>query len=96
LLNNASVTQITITSSTEIQQEFQQIKQHLRQGFDQLNDKLDSNQQMLLSQIDWQFETLMRMTIDEAKDGPRLFSLVASRLGCDRTNLWEYCLCKDS
>jgi len=45
-------------------------KDQLRQELQQLN----SNQRAMLSQIDLQFTWLKQMLVDEAKDGPRLFS----------------------
>jgi Leucine-rich repeat (LRR) protein len=74
LLNNAPIAQAQMISPIEIKQDLQQIKQQLTQGFTTVSDQLDNNQRMLLSRIDAQFDTFMRMTIDEAKDGPRLFS----------------------
>jgi hypothetical protein len=74
LLNNAPIAQTQMISPIEIKQDLQQIKRQLAQGFTTVSDQLDNNQRMLLSRIDAQFDTFMRMTIDEAKDGPRLFS----------------------
>jgi C-terminal of Roc, COR, domain/Ras of Complex, Roc, domain of DAPkinase/Leucine rich repeat/Leucine Rich repeats (2 copies) len=74
LLSNAPIAQPQMISPIEIKQDLQQIKQQLTQGFSTVSDQLDNNQRMLLSRIDAQFDTFMRMTIDEAKDGPRLFS----------------------
>jgi hypothetical protein len=43
--------------------------------------KLSQEQQIFLSQSDQQFEDLMQMLIDEAKDGPRLFSFKPIKIG---------------
>jgi C-terminal of Roc, COR, domain len=74
LLNNAPIAQPQMILPVEIKQDLQQIKQQLAQGFTSVNDQLDNNQRMLLSRIDRQFDTFMHLLIDEAKDGPRLFS----------------------
>jgi hypothetical protein len=41
-------------------------------------DKLDTSTQRILSKVDDAFSTLMQTTLDEAKEGPRLFRIVAS------------------
>ena len=55
------------------------------QGFEQQTmgrfDTLDQATQRLFSQVDAQYNHLMTLTVDEAKDGPRLFSLEALEPG---------------
>jgi len=55
------------------------------QGFEQQTmgrfDRLDQATQRLFSQVDDQYNHLMTLTVDEAKDGPRLFSLEALETG---------------
>ena len=63
---------------SDMQTAVQQIGQNLR-VLDQRNHKrfqtLTQNQKVILSRVDEQFATLMQTFVDEAKEGPRLFSL---------------------
>jgi len=54
----------------DLSRELARQKDQLRQGFQQLS----RNQWVMLSQSDLQFTRFQQMLVDEAKDGPRLFS----------------------
>ena len=78
LLRNApSPATSQVTLSTQLTEELQDLsrelasqKDQLRQGFQQLS----RNQWAMLSQSDLQYTRFQQMLVDEAKDGPRLFS----------------------
>ena len=62
---------------TNVQGELRQIRTELAVREDRDKQRfeiLTNNQRIILSQVDQQFAWLMQMLIDEAKDGPRLFS----------------------
>ncbi|MBE9029633.1 hypothetical protein IQ266_07810 [filamentous cyanobacterium LEGE 11480] len=73
LLSNAPLTQPdTQTQKLEaLQQEIKAVGQLVTTA----HQELSQGQEALLSQSDEQFSTYMQMLTDEAKDGPRLFSL---------------------
>jgi GTPase SAR1 family protein len=62
---------------SDVQKELKQVRQDIR-VLDSRNQKryqnLNQGQKIILSKVDQQFDTLMRMLTDEAKEGPRLFS----------------------
>jgi len=78
LLRNApSPATSQVALSTQLTEELQDLsreitsqKDQLRQGFQQLS----RNQWAMLSQSDLQYTRFQQMLVDEAKDGPRLFS----------------------
>jgi len=78
LLHNApSQATSQVTLDTQLTEELQGIRRELASQKDQLRQglqQLDSNQRAMLSQIDLQFTWIKQMLVDEAKDGPRLFS----------------------
>ena len=81
LLNNAPTTQ---PPSQEIIQQFQNVKDDLNNVLREIGtldiraeerfQSLSQEQRIILSKGDEQFASLMQMSIDKAKDGPRLFS----------------------
>ena len=81
LLNNAPTTQ---PPSQEIIQQFQNVKDDLNNVLRKIGtldtraeerfQSLSQEQRIILSKGDEQFASLMQMSIDQAKDGPRLFS----------------------
>ena len=84
LLRNAPTTQPSTQTShlTQMQTEIQQLGQVITAALiekdrrDQIRyHNLAQDQQALLSKADQQFATYMQMLTDEAKDGPRLFSI---------------------
>nr|VFJ61716.1 MAG: hypothetical protein BECKDK2373C_GA0170839_10911 [Candidatus Kentron sp. DK] len=80
LLNNAPPVRAMTTESlpdtllsefTDVKRALVIIHERMRGGFEQL----DTNDQQLLSRIDEARDDLLRALTDEAKDGPRLFTL---------------------
>ena len=84
LLRNAPVA--TAVAAESLFVEFDEVKRGLAVIYQKLQagqaeaigrfDQLDTNDQQLLSRIDDSFAGLMRAFTDEAKEGPRLFSLI--------------------
>jgi hypothetical protein len=78
LLHNASLPQpatpevlgILVSEVQGVRQDLRILDQREHQRFQKLNE----NDRRILSQADEQFAVLMQMLIDEAKEGPRLFS----------------------
>ena len=85
LLNNAPtaqpIAQTLLTEKlTDVQDTLQVIRQELsaKDGRDQQRyQNLSQKQLATMSKVDRQFEDMMQMLTDEAKDGPRLFSFKA-------------------
>ena len=82
LLNNAPAAQpgaqaVLSTHLTDVQATLQVIRQELRvkDRHDQRRyQALSQQQRAMMSQVDQQFAHVMQMLVDEAKEGPRLFS----------------------
>jgi Leucine-rich repeat (LRR) protein len=85
LLNNAPTAQplaqtLLTEKLTDVQDTLQVIRQELsaKDGRDQQRyQNLSQKQLATMSKVDRQFEDMMQMLTDEAKDGPRLFSFKA-------------------
>ncbi len=98
LLHNAPSAQPV--SAKELFAEFTDIKQELAKVIHKISDhstktmgrfdRLDNSTRRILSRLDRVYSSLMKALIDEAKEGPRLFTLKPVRLKQNRINPKEW------